>query len=132
MAVTTYDFRNTSVLVNGTRITGWADGDAIQIEKREDAVELLIGAEGDGEYTDSADASATVTLTLLSTSPSSNYLEDLYEAGETFDLQIIDKNENARNRAASDCRIQTFASLTRGMEASPREWVILTPKLTRS
>lgn len=130
MTVTTYDFKNTSVLINGVLISGYADGDAIQMEQREDSVELLVGAGGDSEYSESNDKSATLTLTLLVSSASSIYLEDLHNAGEELDVQIIDKNQNSRNKAASQCRIQRNAPLTRGKEGSPREWTILMPEIT--
>ena len=127
--VTTYNVKNTSFTIDGTLISGYADGDAITIAYRGDGVSLVIGAAGDGEYSQSNDNSAEVTLSLQRTSASQNYVEALYHAKQEFTLTIIDKNDNARNRSSEQCRVQKVADITGGAEASPREFVIIAPDL---
>ena len=129
--VTTYDFKNTSVIIDGFIITGYADGDAISIEYRGDGVALTVGAAGDGEYSQSNDNSAEVTLSLQRTSQAQDFLESLYEDKEEFTLTIIDKNDNSRTRASEQCRVQKVADITSGAEASPREFIIIAPDLQR-
>lgn len=129
--VTTYDFKNTSVIIDGFIVTGYADGDAISVEYRGDGVALTVGAAGDGEYSQSNDNSAEVTLSLQRTSLAQDYIETLYHDKKEFALTIIDKNDNSRTRASEQCRVQKVADITSGAEASPREFIIIAPDLQR-
>ena len=129
--VTTYDFKNTSVMIDGFFVSGYADGDAISIAYRGDGVALTIGAAGDGEYSQSNDNSAEVTLSLQRTSAAQDYIEGLYHDKSEFTLTIIDKNDNSRTRSSEQCRVQKIADITSSAEASPREFIIIAPDLQR-
>ena len=74
MATTTYDFKKVSVIINGVFITGFMDGEPIQVEKNEDDVIPHVGAGGDVTYAESADQTGTITITLKQTSSSLPFL----------------------------------------------------------
>lgn len=75
--VTTYDPKKVNVIVGGRVITGFASDGVVTLAKSEDSVTPSVGAKGDVTYSENANESGTVSLTLMSTSSSLSYLRDL-------------------------------------------------------
>ena len=72
--VTTYDPKKVNVIVGGRVITGFASDGVVTLAKSEDSVTPSVGAKGDVTYSENANESGTVSLTLMSTSSSLSYL----------------------------------------------------------
>lgn len=93
-----YSAEQVKVLVNGVPLEGFANGDdVIAIEYNTDLIEMDIGADGHGIRSVSSDNSAMITLKLLYTSPSTDYLQEFLDADPTtgadvFSIQVIDLN----------------------------------------
>ncbi len=70
VSVTTYDPKKVNVIVGGRVITGFASDGVVTLAKSEDSVTPSVGAKGDVTYSENANESGTVSLTLMSTSSS--------------------------------------------------------------
>lgn len=126
-----YSFLDVICIVGGVPITGFAEGDdAIIIKRRNDVVNLTVGADGFGTLAKSADKSYEITLKLLDTSPGNAVLQNLlttsdYIATVIFPLQI--QNLSGLDRCSSNAAvISKQPDLQFGAGTNTREWVILT------
>lgn len=115
---TTYDFKKVSVIVDGSIITGFMDGESIAVEKNEDDVTAHVGAAGDVTFSDTNDNTATITLTLKQTSSSLPVLDALRKSKALFATQIVDSNNNTFRAGGSDCRIVKAPARTWGNEVT--------------
>jgi hypothetical protein len=93
MSVTTeplrhYDPKKILVLINGQRITGFADGTFVDIAFPP-SFTTQKGAQGAHTRTRVADSSATVTLSLQQTSPSNAFLSALALADELTNAPFV-------------------------------------------
>jgi hypothetical protein len=70
-----YSFSNVSVIYNGIQIEGFYQGDdLVRIATNNPLVTTQVGADGSGTFNVSGDRSGTITLKLLSSSPSNDLL----------------------------------------------------------
>jgi hypothetical protein len=74
MAVVTYDPKKFVIILGAHIATGFADGTFIQIERASDTFTKTVGAGGDVARAKSNDRSGRVTLTLMNTSPTNDFL----------------------------------------------------------
>lgn len=118
MAVTTYDFKKVSVVVDGVIITGYMDGDSIAVEKNEDDITTHVGAGGDVTFSEQNDDTATITLTLKQTSSSLPFLRDLRKSKRIFPTQIVDSNNDTFRCGGNECRILRAPSRNFGNEVT--------------
>ena len=77
IAVTSYDPKKVSLVVNGRMITGFATDSMITVARSEDIVTTAVGVQGDVTYNENANESGTMTVTLSGTSSSLPSLRDL-------------------------------------------------------
>ncbi|MED4979396.1 DUF3277 family protein [Geobacillus stearothermophilus] len=132
MATTTYDFKKVSVIVDGVYITGFMDGEVIQVEKNEDDVIPHVGAGGDVTYAENADRTGTITLTLKQTSSSLPFLQQLRKSKRIFPIQIVDSNTNAYRVSGSEARILKMPNRSWGNEVQGVEVQIHVADLTEA
>jgi hypothetical protein len=132
MATTTYDFKKVSVIVDGVYITGFMDGEVIQVEKNEDDVIPHVGAGGDVTYAESADQTGTITITLKQTSSSLPFLQQLRKSKRIFPIQIVDSNTNAYRVGGSEARILKMPNRSWGNEVQGVEVQIHVADLTEA
>lgn len=132
MATTTYDFKKVSVIVNGVYITGFMDGEVIQVEKNEDDVIPHVGAGGDVTYAESADKTGTITLTLKQNSASLPFLQQLRKSKRIFPIQIVDSNTNKYRVGGREARILKMPNRSWGNEVQGVEVQIHVADLTEA
>lgn len=132
MATTTYDFKKVSVIVDGVYITGFMDGEVIQVEKNEDDIIPHVGAGGDVTYAESADQTGTITITLKQTSSSLPFLQRLRKSKRIFPIQIVDSNTNAYRVGGSEARILKMPNRSWGNEVQGVEVQIHVADLTEA
>lgn len=129
----TYDFKQVTVIVGGSIISGYAEGTAISIERNEDAFTLEVGADGESTRVKSNNRSGIITLTLQQSSSSNDSLtqfalsDDLSNSG-VFPTIIKDLNGTTLVTAAESW-IRRLPTSEFGSDLSSREWVIETDKL---
>ena len=103
--VTSYDPQKVNVIVAGRVITGFASDGVVNLTRNSDSVTPAVGAKGDVAYSENADETGTVALTLMSTSASLSYLRDLEAKRKMVSVSVQDKNDSDGFVMAGDnCR----------------------------
>ena len=129
---TVYSAANVIATYGGHTMRGFAGGDdVIQVTRREDAVDLSIGVQGDGVFSQSTDMSGTITITLQAGSATNEFLSGKARAGELGALfvapLVITEIGTDTKTTADKCVIQKVPDLSRGATAGEVEWVFLSP-----
>lgn len=119
-----YDPKKVSAVVDGVFIVGFMDGTMINMEKNEDNVIPHVGAQGDVTFTESADDTGTITITLKQDSSSLPFLQSLAKQKRTFATNIIDANTNNFKGGGTQCRILKTPSREFGAELAGVEVAI--------
>ena len=130
-----YSFKNVAATLNGQQILGFWDGDdAVSVAPITDVGSMLIGADGVGLFSQSANEGATITLRLQHTSPAHRLLHQLWARQKArgvrvtgFPFAFIDA-DSGEGGATSQCYIQAAPSDSKGVAAGPREWVLDTDR----
>lgn len=129
----TYDFKEVSVILNGNILTGFIEGDAIEVAPDEDDWSLQVGADGESTRSKRNNNSATVTIRLMQTAASNDVLNALYQADKlssTGKAAMLIKDNSGRSiHAAEEAWIQKAPTASYGNEAGSREWVLRTHNL---
>jgi len=128
--VTTYSAANTTVTYAGHSFEGFGAGDdVISVARREDGMQLDIGMQGDGVYSQSTDKSGTITIRLLAGSATNDFLNakvQATDAGAVFSAPLIIKEEGSSAGAtAARAVISKQPDFSRGNVAGEVEWVFL-------
>lgn len=104
--ITHYDPGKVSVIVDGAIITGFADSSMVVISRNEDTVFTTVGAQGDIVYSENANRSGTITLSILSTSASLERLRRIAKGKKEVSIVIADTSNNPTEITnANRCRI---------------------------
>ena len=122
--VSSYDFKKITTTVAGHIVTGFMDGTVITIEKNEDNVTPHVGADGSVTYAESADNTATMTLTLKQTSPSLAVLRGLARNKTNCPSSVINNNNGAAKYISSYGRVLKMPGEEFGTEVSGVEVTI--------
>lgn len=129
--VTTYDPKKVNVIVGGRVITGFASDGVVTLAKSEDSVTPSVGAKGDVAYSENANESGTVSLTLMSTSSSLPYLRDLEAKRRAVNVSITDANDDTAFTMNEDnCRITKMPDVARQKEQATVTVTIFVPSMT--
>ncbi len=133
MTVKTYDPKEVSVIIGSQPLGGFADGDFVTVERNEDGWSLLVGADGETTRAKNANKAGKITVRLLASSASNDYLSELQIADElsgsaTFGLMVKD-NRGTSIYAAATAWINKQPPAAFGKDAGTREWVIETDEL---
>lgn len=113
-----YDPKKVSLIVDGMFIVGFMDGTMITAEKNEDNVIPHVGAQGDVSFSESADNTGTITVTLKQDSSSLPDLQALSKQKREFAAQIVDANTNNFQAGGTECRILKTPGREFGAEIS--------------
>ena len=121
----TYDTRDVSVVVDGTVLTGFAEGTFVEASKDEDNYEAYVGAQGEVSRSRNANPMGSINVTLKSTSPSNALLNTLAKSNRTFAARVVDRNTGNATAGGAVCWVQKPTGLEWGDEVSEREWTIV-------
>ena len=121
MNVATYDAKDTTVIIDGTYITGFGE-DMISVEKEEDFFAPSVGAQGDVVKSVVNNSLGTMSIFIQRTSPSKAFLMGLAKRTDEFPIWAINKKlgERVGGTKASMLSFPEFAS---GAEAEDMEFV---------
>ena len=109
-----YSADNVSIIVDGTPITGFADGAFADIARAVESATLFVGADGEATVVYNPNKSGSIVVRLAQTSPS-NAVLSLLEATRTV-FAVIVKDTNGNGRITSKQISAIFAiSRDRGM-----------------
>lgn len=129
--VASYDPKKVNVIVGGRAITGFAADGVVSVTKNEDSITPAVGAKGDVTYSENANESGTVSLTLMSTSSSLPYLRDLEAKRRAVNVSITDANDDTAFTMNEDnCRITKMPDVARQKEQATVTVTIFVPSMT--
>lgn len=115
--VTTYDPQKVNVIVDGRVITGFAADGVVTLTRNSDSVTPAVGAKGDVAYSENADETGTVAITLMSTSASLSYLRGLEAKRKMVTVSVQDVNDNdAFVMSCDNCRVLKMPDAARTKE----------------
>lgn len=103
----TYDPKKVSLMVAGRFIVGYMDGTFISAQKNEDNITPHVGADGEVTFTEKADNTGMITVTLKQNSSSLSFIRQLATQKQAFAARVIDGNADNGNFKAggNECRI---------------------------
>ena len=105
-SITNYNPMKVSVIVDGRIITGFSDSSMVVITRNEDIVSTAVGTQGDVVYSENANRSGTITLSLQETSSSVDFLRGIAKGRKEVTVVISYKNKTpAEVTSANRCRI---------------------------
>ncbi|MEG0470781.1 MAG: phage protein [Solibacillus sp.] len=119
-----FNFKDTTVVVGGTILTGYMDGTPISTEQNEDTFTQHVGADGSVTYNESANETGTFTFTLKQDSSSVPILDALLKSKNSFSVSVVD-NKRGKRVSGEDCRFSRKPTFTRGAEVEGVEYTIL-------
>lgn len=91
------------------------------LSKNEDSVTPSVGAKGDVAYSENANESGTIALTLMSTSSSLPYLRELEAKRRLITVSVQDANDaDSFAMSADNCRILKMPDAARQKEPEHR------------
>lgn len=130
---TAYSYLNVAATLDGQLIHGlWEGDDAIVVSRLADVGTGLIGADGSGIFSGSANRGATITIRVQHTSPTHRLLmqklkrqRSLGAAASSFPFTIFD-SVSGEGGVADRCYVQTAPDDSKGVNATVREWVLWT------
>jgi len=130
MDITSYDPKKVTIVAGGRAVTGCATDGMVTATHNEDRATTAVGAQGDIAYSENANNSGTVTVSLMSTSSSLAYLRDLCARRVEFPLNIADANDaDSIHISEERCRILKFPDLSRAKEQATVTIDIFVPDL---
>jgi hypothetical protein len=128
MLVATYDAKDTSVVVDGTYITGLGE-DMVSAEKEEDFFTTSVGAQGDIVKSEVNNTLGTMTVTVQPTSPSKKFLLGLASRKEPFPIWAVNKKLGERF-GGTKANLLNYPEISRGAEAEDMEFTFQVFDLT--
>ena len=127
MTVKTYDPKQVQIIIGGQTISGFADGEFINVERDEDMFTKVSGADGEVSRAKSNNKMGTMTLTLLGTSASNDILSAFAVADELSNsgiVPIICKDSLGTSTLfAGEGWVKKMPAYTASKEISTRAWV---------
>lgn len=122
----------TTITCANRYLTGFAPDGIFTLTWNAARTQLVVGVQGDGCYVESANNSANLTVTLMPTSSSIPFLEELCLNRTRFPVTVNDASEDARLTYYSDnCRVEKFADKARNANAPTTLYVIIMPNVVK-
>ncbi|WP_322925317.1 phage structural protein [Paenibacillus campi] len=117
----TYDPKDVTLQVGGVFITEFSE-DMIEIEKDEENYSVKVGAQGDPLRSKVNNPLATMTVTLLMSSPQVEYMTKLARTGELVPVSCIHNGTPKETTTATEAFVKKLPTRTYGSEAEDREF----------
>lgn len=129
----TYDLRKVTCTFGADLISGYAEGDAIEIEYDEDSWTYTPSADGGGTRSKTNQLSATITVHLMQTSPANQVLQNAWNADRVGNAGarplLIKDGSGSSLHAAETAYVQKLPAAAYNRAAGPRDWVLRTQQL---
>ena len=124
--VSTYDPGSVTSILGGVPLTGYADGSMITIERNSETFMQEVGAQGDVTQIRSRDKTGKMTVRLLQSSVSNDFLTRLYQQDElngsgSGALLVTDLSGRSVARGIG-VRVSKIPPLSFAKEGEVREW----------
>ncbi len=128
MPVRTFDPKDVVVIVGGSIIGGFADGEFIRVSRSSDAYTKVTGSDGVISRSKSNDRSGEMTIILAQTSPSNDVLSLIHAADEATNAGVVPVA--VRDLSGRSTFVSAFAWIRKspdasfGKEITNREWTL--------
>lgn len=126
--VSTYDAKNTSIIVDNVYITGLGE-DMFSAEKDEDFQSESVGAQGDVVRSVINNTLGTMTIYLQPTSPEKKFLMGLAKRTAPFPIWAVNKKLDERI-GGTMANLLSMPEIARGAESEDMEFVFRVYDLT--
>ena len=123
MALKTYNPADVAVIVGGFIMSGFADGQFVNIVPNADLFELTVGTDGEATRSAQNNKSAQITIDLMQTSESNAVLESFAASGAAFPLLVKDGSGSTIYSAVS-AWVRRRPDATFDRTATSRSWVL--------
>lgn len=130
MSGQTYDPKQNIVTLGVIVVDGFADGDAITVERNGPGVTTKVGVAGEWAFQESADQSGVIRLRLMATAAMNKVLLAQYKAGNLPVPLSITNVSTAEIEVSASVKIQREPDKAYGAEVGVREWVLVAGELT--
>lgn len=128
MNITNYDPIKVSVIVSGLVVTGFADSSVVKVARNEDIVTPSVGSQGDVVYSENANQSATITMSLQSTASALQKLRSMAKSRREVEVVISDaSNDGGELLSAGRCRITKVPDSNKDKVAGAVDVTIFAP-----
>lgn len=128
MAVKTYNSKKVQVSFLNQILTGFADGEFINVTFNADQVSLVVGADSEGARAMSADNSGQVKITVLQTSMANDILSNALITDRQTNInfgQLFIKDGSGRTHVfAQEAWVKKFADVVLDKDVKAREWTL--------
>lgn len=124
-----YSVKDYSIVFAGQFLSGFGPDDFFEVAFNGEGFSQTVGVDGEVAVNQDADESATVTVNLLQTSSSNEFLSTIYQSAREggqlqHDLLIRDSNGKSVYTSA-DAVVKRVPDTSRGKEAGVNAWQIL-------
>ncbi len=130
MSVTTYDPKKNLTIFGGIELKGFSESSMIEAEPLGDGMKSVVGCDGETARSLDPNQNWKVTVTLMATSKSNDYLSAIHVADRNTGkgiLPMLFKDLSGRTTFfASQAWITKMPSITREKEVKETEWVFET------
>ena len=117
-----------SIIVDGTPITGYAEGAFVDIARAVESATLYVGADGKGAMVINPNKSGTIVIRLKQTSLSNALLTLLEATKAIFPVIVKDTTGNSLHTGAK-AFISGMPASSYAQELNAREWTIMVESL---
>jgi hypothetical protein len=128
MAIKTFDPANYSLIIGPHIVEGFADGEFMNLSFQDDDWEHVSGADGEEMRVKKNDLRAELTMTLLQSSASNDYLSTLRSTDQASGAGVVPmllKDNNGNSVAESiGCWVKRAPDMANSKSPSNREWVL--------
>ena len=128
MPVRTFDPKEVAVVVGGSVIGGFADGEFIRVSRKNDAYTMVEGSDGVISRAKSNSRSGEMTIILSQTSPSNDVLSLIHAADEATNAGVVPvavKDLSGRSTYVSAFAwIRKSPDTSFGKDITNREWIL--------
>jgi hypothetical protein len=128
MSVKSYNAKEVAVICGGFIMSGFADGQFLNIVPNSDLQELIVGVDGEGTRSAMNNKSAQITISLMQSSASNPVLEAFAASGETFPMLVKD-NSGSTIYSAVTAWVRRRPDAGFDRTAGQRDWLIETDEL---
>lgn len=131
MTTRIYDPNRVKVILAGIPLSGYADGDMVEIEYVSDQFADVQGTDGETSRSKTNDLRATVTINLMQTSPSNDLLSALVntdllaDGGAGVGVFILTDLSGNTILSSQNAWIKKIPGQAFGREAQERSWTIM-------
>lgn len=125
--IAVYDPEKVQLQLDGVYITGYSEESKIQVEKNQDNFLTAVGVDGNVSVAVNYDATAKMSIKLVSTSASIMHIRQLAENRRLFNMTLTDLNENGQNKSCDGCFIIKTPALMRNKKVENVDLDIFIP-----